>query len=774
MTVPVKKTSVSLRQAAAVDVLCKMEGITKLKWFLFLLLTVAVIFPKTTTAEETQLTKLYLLTILPYPDPTATIPPAWDAGPNLLPAAELAVELINNRTDILEGYQLELIHDDGGCNVVVKTVTSFVRQILVQQNHQPVIGVIGGGCSDSTLTLSPLFARESISLINMHLGGSPRLENRILYPNTFGAAGSIHGIVATIFALMNSNNWKQIAVLYDESSAAKVSMFLELAHNIERAVPGGNIIFSSAVYTTEFPLAALKGSHARIIVAATPPELVRRMMCLGYHEGILFPVFQWILVLRTLEFFTAKDTVFYYDGERYTCSSELMSKMVLRGNLLLIYRLSAIDPGFTTVAGISYDEYLSIYEDRINQYSNPIQPLSPSVWASVVFDEVWALALALNNSNVDLSEYRVGQYKMTSVIRNEVYKLDFEGVSGHIKFDNATGFSPRDVRVFQVIAAHQEEVASYNGRSIVNFGNGTFISDMFQTSVATVPIQAIGVCTAVSLILLSLIVAAHVATIKYRKHSEIKATSPALNQLIYIGCYIFIAGTLLYNLYEAIPLNEEKAGNMCHAVWVWFIPFGYILITGTIIARTWRLYRIFTHTFNPGCLISTPLLFIFVCLLLSVGIINAVLWSFIDPLKMVVVSASVVKKETGYEIVQRRLCISSYIFWAAIATVYYTCIMVAMIAVSLLTLKITKKNFTTKALRVLSYLLGLVVVICSSVYGITFGEDMHIFVPYIVLSFMLNSIIFLCFSLVFLPQILALLKTRFRLIRVLFDHFDKS
>ena len=147
----------------------RMEGTTKLKLLLHLLFTAAVILPGS-TFEEAQLKTLYFLTIQPYPDPTATLQPALQDGPEVIAGAELAIQLINNRTDILEDYRLELINDDGGCNIVVKTVTSFARQIF-QQVKQPIVGVIGGGCSDSSLTLSPLLARDEISLINMHLGG---------------------------------------------------------------------------------------------------------------------------------------------------------------------------------------------------------------------------------------------------------------------------------------------------------------------------------------------------------------------------------------------------------------------------------------------------------------------------------------------------------------------------------------------------------------------------------------------------------------------------
>ena len=746
-----------------------MHTVIKLSLFLFI---VVANLPK---SHEAQTKTLFFLTILPYPDPTATIQPFWDAGPDLLPAAELAVDLINNRTDLLEGYQLELIHDDGGCDIVAKTVISFVRQILVQQSQQPIVGVIGGGCSDSSLTLSSLFAREAVSLINMHLGSSPLLGSRTLYPNTFGAAGSSHVIVDSIFTLMNSNNWQQIAVLYDESATVFRSVFLQLKKNIERAVPGGEITFSSAVYTTDFPLPALRESFSRVIVVATPAVMAHKIMCLAYHEGMLFPAFQWILVFWVD--FTAT-TDFKYEGRRYNCSTELMSGVVLQGNLMVVHRLSAIDPSSTTAAGISYSEYLSMYEDRIVQYnkekSNPYRPLSPNIWAPVVFDEVWALALALNNSNVDLSSYQYGQKEMTSVIRNEVYNLDFEGVSGLINFD--TGFSTRCVNIFQTFSSRQELIASYNGRNIVNFSNAEVISDRFEMSVAMVSAPVVAVFAVVTLVLLCLIGTVHVITLNYRSFRVIKATSPLLNQFIYVGCYISVVGMLLYYLYRGIPLSDESAGNVCHAVWVWIIPVAYILIIGTIIARTWRLYCIFKNPFHPGHLISDTVLSVFVLVLLCVYVMIGAAWTAIDPLRIETVSKTIVAKTADLEIVRRTACQGSqYYMWTGIVSTYLTLIMIAMVVLSLLTMKIDHKNFTTKSIRVLAYLLAFISVLCIPVYVImAYDNTININLPYIVLSIFLNSVIFLCFALVFIPPILALMRGRFRLINMLYDHLYES
>ena len=61
-------------------------------------------------AATSQKDKLYLLTLLPYPDSKPTLQPSWPEGPSILPAIELAVEHINNKTDILAQYKLDLIN----------------------------------------------------------------------------------------------------------------------------------------------------------------------------------------------------------------------------------------------------------------------------------------------------------------------------------------------------------------------------------------------------------------------------------------------------------------------------------------------------------------------------------------------------------------------------------------------------------------------------------------------------------------------------------------
>ena len=56
--------------------------------------------------SDSGLTKLYIGGIFPNSGGT------WDGGKGCLPAAQMALEDVNNRTDILPGYELKMIWND--------------------------------------------------------------------------------------------------------------------------------------------------------------------------------------------------------------------------------------------------------------------------------------------------------------------------------------------------------------------------------------------------------------------------------------------------------------------------------------------------------------------------------------------------------------------------------------------------------------------------------------------------------------------------------------
>ena len=85
---------------------------------------------------------LNIVVLAPLPD--RDYDPAFDQGHSLIPAVQLAVEQINNRTDILPGFYLNIQLRDSGCDKATKTavsVVSVLRNLLVLRNGP--LGIIG-------------------------------------------------------------------------------------------------------------------------------------------------------------------------------------------------------------------------------------------------------------------------------------------------------------------------------------------------------------------------------------------------------------------------------------------------------------------------------------------------------------------------------------------------------------------------------------------------------------------------------------------------------
>ena len=112
-------------------------------------------------------TTLYLLNVLPYPDdrPFAGL----DRGFELLSAGDLAIEQINNRSDILPGYQLELVDIESEACGISTTNTGYVNvyRHLVQPDSL-VVGMVGLFCSSITAAISPLASHPELGLYMPH------------------------------------------------------------------------------------------------------------------------------------------------------------------------------------------------------------------------------------------------------------------------------------------------------------------------------------------------------------------------------------------------------------------------------------------------------------------------------------------------------------------------------------------------------------------------------------------------------------------------------
>lgn len=205
--------------------------------------------------------KLHILSLLPYPDPTGE-QPSWDEGHTLFLAEQMAVDRLNAQHDVLPGYNLTLIRSDSGCNIQYKATLSLLNDILYSED--PIVGMVGPGCSTSTSTVASLSGRDRIALINVHIAGSLQLAERQRYPYSFGTLDSTEVFVKTILELIRDMEWNRVSALYDESRLYYYSTAVLLGKRIRAANEAGNgtkvQYFGSAVYDTHIPLSAITGS----------------------------------------------------------------------------------------------------------------------------------------------------------------------------------------------------------------------------------------------------------------------------------------------------------------------------------------------------------------------------------------------------------------------------------------------------------------------------------------------------------------------------------
>jgi len=717
--------------------------------------------------------KLYLLTLLPFPDDRPGLVPLWDRGPDIIPALKLAKEQINNNSGILEGYELDLIFEDSGCDISAKAARAFIRHFFSEQDKQ-IVGIIGPACSASTVLVSPISGRPQIALVNIHLAATLNIENRTLQPYSFGIGGQFSIFVDAVFALMKYNNWTQVSALY-QLGPLRIFLkdFLRFKQLISTKIEGGRLLYSSPVKDDYLPLDDVKNTRTRLVFAFVNESLAHKIMCLAYRKRMFYPVYQWIIQADSVPFLT-RPISFTYEKKHYSCTKEELAD-ALNGTVLLSPTTIPLDLNAPTNSGISYNQYSQEYEKRIEKYNsneaNPYRNLSFSKWAAMAYDAVWTMALTLDKSakqgNLNLTTYQPGQSSVTNAIQGQIHCLEIDGMSGHINFNSDTGFVVRPVNISQVLHGRQNNLGYYTDYNenitFLNTSLNEFIEDRFQERARTLSLGLAIVLLSLILIQLLLIVAAHVLSTVYSKYGSVKASSPRLKHLLFVGCYVIIACNLLLVILKSFNFERKVHGILCHAIWGWLFGTGFVVSLGTLSVRTWRLYRIFVHSWKPGSFLSDSKLITCVLLLVLINVLNSIVWTAIPEARY---NAEIVKAET-LEAGMRAVILATtcscqdvcYIMFG-IEMGYLGLILLSTATLSLLTRNIRRKNFSTISLRVLVYLLVVVLFVGFPAHFLLIIYKLQVW-SVVEICLTLNMVTFLFLIFDFAPPLIPLMREKF-------------
>ena len=712
--------------------------------------------------DETDAKTVKFLLMVPYTDPLnrSSLAFYYDfQGHQMTPIANLAVKHINNRSDILKDYTLDFIMSDTGCEAQ-RDVYSFAKDVA--HRDKPLAGIVGPSCDSSATSIVQLTSEERLPLVSVHWGRFALFAD---FTNAFGIIGSISTVAGAYFELIQKNNWNRIAMLYREGQYSR-EVFLELREKFSN-LPGFEIAFASPIYDTFLPLEVIRRSFIRVIIVESSARLTRNLLCLAYHQGMIFPNYQWVSeFLIDSDFYREAD--FSYGGNRYRCSSRDFSAAV-SGLVNFHIRFKPDADNVNTFSGLSYDQYLVEYKAEDELYECSVRSMyNLTAWANPVYDAVWALALALNSSLAELDdnnitfmeESRNRQNEITEIIRKHLLDVDFQGITGRIRFESETGFVNKTMDMYQY---NDNGVSKRIGffrsgeLTILPSANPDFIDSNF-------PRKRLDTVTAVFFIIIEvaallLAIPVHVINVVYRNYTTIKASSYRLNQFVFVGCYLVIVGAVFYTLSETIKLRTTQTG-LCNFV-LWTSNLGLTLILATVCLKTWRLYYIFKKrdkTKLNKALIKDKTLAGIIILLFFVDVLIGVIWSFNDPLKS--------KEDTFLvsdgAIVTEIKCESKWTeIWLLTTVSYKGTIMFASLTFALLTRKVNLKRFETNNIVILVYLLSIISSISVPIYLIINVIKVGITVHFVVISILLDSAVYICLFVLFLPPIIPLFKEKY-------------
>ena len=585
---------------------------------------------------------LHLITLVPLAETVGVShQPPCHRGEELISAAQLAVDKINMRDDILPDYKLELVPaNTETCNqsLVTEALGNFVRHVTGDLN---IVGVVGLVCSGVTQSVSPLAGRPGIGLLQISAGAiSPVFTSEEEYPHLYRMVPSSAIYNDAVLELMNTFQWKRISIIQDTILIQHTTTADDFVAKIE----GRNeskLVFLGEVSPT-FPTAPVKSllpKAAKIIYASVTVTEARELLCESHQRDLRWPEFVWLF--HDLSFEELLEST-------ENCSNDTMLRAV-EGVFLLQYRLQP-NPNTTLVSGQTYSEYLMELHNHTGgvQASIPSQPddsqqplhAGPGMCTkccqhtNALHDSIWAFALALNNlTSAEFESYgsELDKSNITKLVERNLRTVNFSGALGDIAFS-----SEREVVTMVDILHVREGKVIYVGHYNPLTGNVTVLNqlpkiwDDFGVQLALIPLGLPVATLVIAAVLFVFTTVVLALLIYYWNKPSIKATSPSLSILILIGCYMLYVGCVIIGTRELV--NFKHFGPLCQAQ-LWFCVIGLQMIYSALFMRLLRIYRFFFFVFKkPGKLWSNTAMFLFTFILVSPAVLMMILWTELDPI----------------------------------------------------------------------------------------------------------------------------------------------
>ena len=590
-----------------------------------------------TNQSENDCPVLYLLNVQPYPDDSEFV--VFDGGLSLVPAAHLAAEEINNRSDILTGHDLEVIDIDaeacGNSGFITKGLVNVYRNLL---SRKCIVGVMGFVCSESTNVLAPIIGHPAIGYITLANSASPAHRNIIKYPHLFHTISSTSVHNKVVLSMMEIFEWKKIGLIFDSLNVLQRSTAREFGQRIrnqsERLQLTTDIPITNERDIIKRAFDIINSEEARISYMLGNDGQYAHFLCEAYQRKFIWP--GYVYIFRNIP--SIKDKIL--NTTTFCSKDELL--LAMEGVFLLEYRLF-VDDDTELFSGWTYSQFRRRYADKLHEFASEIDMnLNEITFANSFYDQVWAFALAINNSiqsiyseNLSFLDYTLTNTKIiTSIIEQELLNLSFQGASGYIKFDDNYEI-PSFVDIMQIQNGTIQNIAIYSPPNNITPILGSFPEtippDTFDTVYNLLPLW-IGVCIFIVQSALFCLITTNMVLLSFwRNEREIKATSYLLSMLLTSSCYLLTIGPVIQTVYRIIVIHNTTLHTVLCSASQWSTALGLDLLLATLLFRIFRVVHVFRSFQRTSKYFSDEYILLYVSLTCSIKVLILIIWSIVDP-----------------------------------------------------------------------------------------------------------------------------------------------
>eukprot|EP00731_Ephydatia_muelleri_P010715 Em0005g1301a len=671
---------------------------------------------------------LHILSVLPYPKGTpAPYSTDYSDGPDVIPAGYLAVEMINNSSDILKDYYIELIEGHDGCGSAKDTP---VENLLVQNifySGKNIVGIAGPRCYTSAEVAGLITAKNRIALVNVHTSSSFDLGNTNRYPYSFGATPSIEKFVDAYAALIKLNKWRRIGILFQDD-VGSYTVFKSLNSKLSQ-MSGYDVSFSSVITENYIPLDALQASSARAILVSINSKMARMLMCIAYTKGAVFPQYQWTFLYRVPAEFV--DITFEYGGTTFNCSRTNLLQ-ALKNSIIInfSYEPNSGDWNKTGISGLTYPQYKQEYARAVQRYNNgiygpPVRIANTTLW----------------------------------------------GVGGRIVYSNFSRFTPGVVKMWQVISNTLKPLGNFNEDDILQItrlDNATFLHlEEQQFQLNSVP-SVIFLIFSVAAVIVTAVF--NVLNIIFRHHESVKASSHRLNHLAYAGVYLLSMSVIMLTLTEGFSIPLSVKNIICNGV-PWVSSIGFTAVYATVTVKLFRIYRLLivaVENFQKPTdskMMRDSVLLAAIAALVVPDIVICAVWQCVDPIN--VKSLTQIQNDEAEAVyVTYESCFvhssRNLLPWTLSIFIYNGILCCIAAFMAFLTRSISMKNFQTGNILLISAFQFILCGVSLPTFAIlniyTSKHATFILSVYVTTCVLLLCIVYLCLFLLFFPPLYPVIK----------------